>query len=99
MLQYEQNLQQSGCTLIAGIDEAGRGPLAGPVVVAGVIMPLDDIIEGIRRRCGWIAPITVYPGEMEQEAMAHSVLKVLHGEAEAIHYSGRPVWEGFNFNK
>ena len=47
MLQYEQNLQQLGCTLIAGIDEAGRGPLAGPVVVAGVIMPLDDIIEGI----------------------------------------------------
>ena len=47
MLQYEQNLQQSGCTLIAGIDEAGRGPLAGPVVVAGVIMPLDDIIDGI----------------------------------------------------
>lgn len=47
MLQYEQNLQQQGCVYIAGIDEAGRGPLAGPVVVAGVIMPLDDIIEGI----------------------------------------------------
>ena len=47
MLQYEQNLQQQGLSLIAGIDEAGRGPLAGPVVVAGVIMPLDDIIEGI----------------------------------------------------
>ena len=47
MLQYEHNLQQQGLNLIAGIDEAGRGPLAGPVVVAGVIMPLDDIIEGI----------------------------------------------------
>ena len=47
MLQYEQNLQQLGCTYIGGIDEAGRGPLAGPVVVAGVIMPLDDIIDGI----------------------------------------------------
>ena len=47
MLQYELNLQQQGLSLIAGIDEAGRGPLAGPVVVAGVIMPLDDIIEGI----------------------------------------------------
>lgn len=47
MLQYEQNLQQQGCVYIAGIDEAGRGPLAGPVVVAGVIMPLDDIIEGV----------------------------------------------------
>jgi ribonuclease HII len=42
-------LQTEGKRLIAGIDEAGRGPLAGPVVVAGVIMPLDDndIIAGV----------------------------------------------------
>ena len=32
---------------ICGIDEAGRGPLAGPVVVAGVIMPADSMIEGV----------------------------------------------------
>lgn len=38
-----------GEKFIAGIDEAGRGPLAGPVVVAGVIMPLDEseIIDGV----------------------------------------------------
>ncbi len=47
MLDFEKQLQDQGCTFIAGIDEAGRGPLAGPVVVAGVIMPLDDIIPGI----------------------------------------------------
>lgn len=49
MLEYERKIQESGARLIAGIDEAGRGPLAGPVVVAGVIMPLDDkdIIEGV----------------------------------------------------
>lgn len=37
------------CKLVAGIDEAGRGPLFGPVTVASCIMPLDDdnIIEGI----------------------------------------------------
>lgn len=34
--------------VICGIDEAGRGPLAGPVCAAAVIMPPDDIIEGIR---------------------------------------------------
>lgn len=47
MLNYERQLMESGARLIAGIDEAGRGPLAGPVVVAGVIMPMDNIIQGI----------------------------------------------------
>lgn len=44
MLDYERKYQDK---IIAGIDEAGRGPLAGPVVCAAVIMPLDDIIEGV----------------------------------------------------
>ena len=33
--------------VVAGVDEVGRGPLAGPVVVAGVIMPKDSMIEGV----------------------------------------------------
>ncbi len=45
--QIEQELYQKGFKNICGIDEAGRGPLAGPVVVAGVIMPKDSMIEGI----------------------------------------------------
>lgn len=47
MLEYERDLQASGSILIAGMDEAGRGPLAGSVFAAMVIMPLDDIIEGV----------------------------------------------------
>ena len=49
LLDYERQLMDGGARLIGGIDEAGRGPLAGPVVVAGVIMPLgnDDIIAGV----------------------------------------------------
>ena len=45
--QMEKELYQKGFQRIAGIDEAGRGPLAGPVVVAGVIMPKDSMIEGV----------------------------------------------------
>lgn len=45
--QMEQDLYQKGLNKIAGIDEAGRGPLAGPVVIAGVIMPKDSMIEGV----------------------------------------------------
>ena len=46
-LEYERKWQKSGATFIAGVDEVGRGPLAGPVVCCAVIMPLDDIIEEI----------------------------------------------------
>lgn len=49
MLEYENSLIKEGYRLIAGIDEAGRGPLAGPVTVAVCIMPLDadKIIDGV----------------------------------------------------
>ena len=43
----ENQLHENGFENICGIDEAGRGPLAGPVVVAGVIMPPDSMIEGV----------------------------------------------------
>lgn len=45
--EIEKDLYQKGFKNICGIDEAGRGPLAGPVVVAGVIMPKDSMIEGV----------------------------------------------------
>ncbi|MCK9235367.1 MAG: ribonuclease HII [Acholeplasmataceae bacterium] len=38
LYQYEEALYQKGLTLIAGVDEAGRGPLAGPVIAAAVIL-------------------------------------------------------------
>jgi ribonuclease HII len=38
-LEFERELWQRGLTLVAGVDEAGRGPLAGPVVAAAVILP------------------------------------------------------------
>ena len=43
----EQELYNNNIQYICGIDEAGRGPLAGPVVVAAVIMPKDSFIEGV----------------------------------------------------
>ena len=43
--EYEKKLYDKGIKYIAGIDEAGRGPLAGPVVVGCVIMPQDSFIE------------------------------------------------------
>ena len=45
--QQENELRKKGFNTICGIDEAGRGPLAGPVVIASVIMPADSMIEGV----------------------------------------------------
>ncbi|WLR44261.1 ribonuclease HII [Bacillus carboniphilus] len=47
MMQYEKSLWENGIHYIAGIDEVGRGPLAGPVVAAAVILPVDFYLPGL----------------------------------------------------
>ena len=47
MWEFEHKYAQSGYTAICGVDEAGRGPLAGPVCAAAVILPMDIEIPGL----------------------------------------------------
>lgn len=47
ILTYERGCWEAGYELVAGIDEVGRGPLAGPVVAAAVILPKECKIEGV----------------------------------------------------
>ena len=65
------------------------------IVLTGGLLRFDDVLETICRRCGFIAPVTAYPGEFEQEAMAAGAMRVLRGEEEALTYPGKPVWDGF----
>jgi ribonuclease HII len=46
--RYDQSLRRQGYLRVAGIDEAGRGPLAGPVVAAAVVLEKDVTIDGLR---------------------------------------------------
>lgn len=46
--QHDESLREKGFPLIAGIDEAGRGPLAGPVVAAAVVLKTGTRIDGLR---------------------------------------------------
>lgn len=47
LLKYEKELYEKNITLIAGVDEVGRGPLVGPVVAAAVILPKNYHLEGL----------------------------------------------------
>ena len=66
------------------------------ILLTGGLVRFDDIVDGIRRRCSWIAPVAVYPGELEQEALALTVLSALRGETPIHQYAGKPVWSGFD---
>lgn len=46
-LEYENKVISNGYTAVCGVDEAGRGPLAGPVCAAAVILPPNTIIDGV----------------------------------------------------
>lgn len=82
------------CKEIGAMSAVLCGKVDG-ILLTGGLVRFDDIVEGIRERCGWIAPISVYPGEMEQDALAFGALRVLRGEEEVKTYAGKPVWTGF----
>ena len=46
-MEYEIAAKNSGCSVVCGVDEAGRGPLCGPVCAAAVILPENCVIEGL----------------------------------------------------
>ena len=46
-IEYEQNAELKGYKAICGVDEAGRGPLAGPVCAAAVVLPPDTVVDGV----------------------------------------------------
>lgn len=65
------------------------------ILLTGGLLRFEDIIQGIKIGCEWIAPVYAYPGEFEQEAMAQGAFDVLTGKIKPAHYTGKPVWTGF----
>lgn len=84
-LYYERLMQSEGCKYIAGIDEVGRGPLCGPVMCAIVIMPLDDIIEGIddSKKLSKKKRELLYD-KIKTKAIAYSICKIDADEIDKI---------------
>ena len=86
-LLYERALREKGYRYIAGVDEVGRGPLAGPVVCAAVIMPLDEdlIINGVddskklsEKKRNLLAE------QIKERALAYTVYEVSEEEIDRI---------------
>ncbi len=84
-LIYERKHLQTGKKYIAGVDEVGRGPLAGPVVCASVIMPLDDIIEGINdsKKLTEKKREMLYP-IIKEKAICYSIQEISEKEIDEI---------------
>ena len=76
-LKDERELNEKGFKLVCGVDEVGRGPLAGPVVCAAVIMPLDDVIEGVDDSKKLSPKKREYLAEkIAEKAIAHAICRV-----------------------
>ena len=62
------------------------------ILLGGGIVHNQELVEHIIQSCGWIAPVSAYPGEFEMEAMCAGACRVLSGREEAKEYSGIPAW-------
>jgi len=65
------------------------------ILLGGGMVHDTDLVASIERACGWIAPVSAYPGEFELEAMAAGAIRVLSGEEQPKEYTGIPVFSGF----
>ena len=77
LYQVSKDIGSMACVLEGKVDQ---------IILTGGIAYGKDVCEAIEKRCGFIAPFTVYPGEDELLALAQGGLRVLRGEEEAKKY-------------
>lgn len=81
---------------IGSMAAALHGQVDG-ILLGGGMVHNQDLIKQITDACSFIAPVTAYPGEFEMEAMAAGAIRVLEGGEELKTYTGKPVWDGFDW--
>lgn len=84
------------CKSIGAMSTVMKGHVDA-ILLTGGLVRFKDLVDFVKDRCGFIAPIEVYPGEVEQEAMAEAALSVERGEAVAHVYSGKPLFDPEKF--
>ncbi len=78
ILQISKNMGAAACTLKGKVDQ---------IILTGGIAYDKSVTDGLTERAGWIAPVTVYPGEDELLALAQGGLRVMNGEEKAKNYA------------
>lgn len=86
------------CKEIGAMAAVLEGKVDG-ILLTGGLMRFSDIKEGIEKHCSWIAPITLYKGEVEQEEMAKEALNAMQGKTNIHTYTGTPVFSGFSWDR
>ena len=82
------------CKEIGAMAAALGGRVDGILLGGGMVYE-QSLVATIEDACGWIAPVTAYPGEFEMEAMAAGAIRVLTGKEVLKVYTGIPVFRGF----
>ena len=83
--EYERKHYENGCKYVAGVDEVGRGPLAGPVVCCAVIMPKDDFLEGVddSKKLSEKKREALYD-KIKEKALAYCIMEISQQEIDEI---------------
>lgn len=83
--KYDEKLHKEGYKVIVGLDEAGRGPMAGPLVVAGVALPEGIVIEGLDGSKKLSAKKReVLSKEIKEKALAYKIIFISEKEVDKI---------------
>ncbi len=77
ILQVAKDMGSMSCVLSGKVDQ---------IIITGGIAYDKYVVDGLKEKAGWIAPITVYPGEDELLALAQGALRVMNGEEPAMTY-------------
>ena len=84
------------CKCIGAMAATLHGKVDG-ILLGGGMVNSKALVARIEEACGWIAPVSAYPGEFELEAMAAGASRVLDGVEEPLEYTGKPAWGGFDW--
>ena len=77
ILQVAKDMGSMACVLEGNVDQ---------IIITGGIAYDNDVVSALKEKAGWIAPVTVYPGEDELLALAQGALRVMNGEEKAMEY-------------